>query len=345
MQRKIIAITITMLLTLSLWAGSAYAGNVTLTLTVPAENSIGAAGVCDPNAWVSIKVLDSSQSIVFFEAVKADDTGNYDSVFGVPVGSVGQMEVVAGYGTNVAVRSFTVGASGELVIESEDIITPPVNPPNPPGGNDSSGDNNNSGGNNDSKPPAADPVGTTHPGGNTGVESPTINLSDVAGNWAAANINKLLATGAIGGYPDGTFKPANNITRAEFATVMVKAFKLEQRQEMAFSDVSGHWAKEYIATAQAHKIVSGYSDGRFGPNDLITREQMAVMIVNASKLVKASNTVVFIDQDQISAWAADAVAIASSQGIMSGYPDQSFKPGNNANRAEAVTVIAKALSL
>lgn len=74
----------------------------------------------------------------------------------------------------------------------------------------------------------------------TGEQPPVTNLSDVTGNWAEANLNKLIAAGAIGGYPDGTFKPGDRITRAEFATVLVKAFKLEPQSGKVFTDTDGH---------------------------------------------------------------------------------------------------------
>lgn len=175
------------------------------------------------------------------------------------------------------------------------------------------------------------------------VEKPVAVLSDVAGNWAAANINKLLTSGVIGGYPDGSFKPGNRITRAEFASVLVKAFKLEPQKGKVFNDTSSHWAKDYIATATANKIVKGYSDTLFGPDDYITREQMAVMIVNAAKLSRGSGSKIFTDSAEISPWAQDAISIASSNKIITGYPDNSFNPRGNATRAEAVTVIVKTL--
>lgn len=169
-------------------------------------------------------------------------------------------------------------------------------------------------------------------------------LKDIAGNWAEANIKSLVDAGAISGYPDNTFRPNNTITRAEFATVLVKAFGLEAKNGKVFSDTAAHWAKDSIATANAYGIINGYSDAQFGPNDMITREQMAVMIAKAAKLTDTTGARVFADQDAISSWAADAVAAASARQIINGYPDNTFKPQGNATRAEAVTVIVKALN-
>ena len=108
-------------------------------------------------------------------------------------------------------------------------------------------------------------------------------------------------------------------------------------------DIKGHWARKYITTAQAHGIISGYDENTFGAEDLITREQMAVMIVKAKKLEKFNKTETFIDSSSISSWAKTAVELASGNDIMKGYPEGDFKPQNKATRAEAVTVIVKIL--
>lgn len=172
---------------------------------------------------------------------------------------------------------------------------------------------------------------------------PQSQLSDIASHWAQANINKLIASDAISGYPDGTFKPDAPIKRAEFATILVKAFNLEAKNGKVFEDTENHWGKDAIATAAAYGIVGGYDDTTFGPEDDITREQMALMIVRAAKLDTATTSKSFADGTAISSWATDAVNTAFENGIISGYPDNTFKPQGNAKRAEAVTVIVNAL--
>lgn len=169
------------------------------------------------------------------------------------------------------------------------------------------------------------------------------SLKDIAGHWAESNINKLVGLGAVAGYPDGSFKPDNTITRAEFATILVKAFKLEPRSGKVFADTAGHWAKDYIATAAGYGIVNGYDATTFGPDNLITREQMAEMVVKAAKLEAASGETGFTDATDIAGWAKDSVAAAVKAEVIKGYPDNTFKPKDNATRAEAVTVIANAL--
>jgi hypothetical protein len=168
-------------------------------------------------------------------------------------------------------------------------------------------------------------------------------LKDITGHWAEKPIYELVALGAVSGYPDGSFKPDSSIMRAEFATILIQAFKLEARSGQTFADTAQHWAKDSISTAAAHGIVSGYSADSFGPDDLITREQMAVMISKAANLPAAQGKS-FSDSAQIADWAQAAVAAASSKNIISGYPDNSFRPKANAKRTEAVSVIIKAIN-
>lgn len=172
-----------------------------------------------------------------------------------------------------------------------------------------------------------------------------VTLSDIQEHWAQPAIAELISLGAIGGYPDGTFKPDQGISRAEFASILVKALQLEQKQGKVFNDTAGHWAQDAIATAAAYGIVNGYSDTSFGPDDSITREQMAVMVVKAAKLAEVEEGKAFADGNKISAWAGNAVATASQNQIINGYPDNTFRPQNNASRAEAATVIVKSLQL
>ena len=90
-------------------------------------------------------------------------------------------------------------------------------------------------------------------------------------------------------------------------------------------------------------IVNGYDENTFGPDDTITREQMAVMIVKAAKLTPVPGDLSFADGHTISDWARESMAAAVQNGIITGYPDNTVRPQGNATRAEAVTVIMNAL--
>ena len=172
-----------------------------------------------------------------------------------------------------------------------------------------------------------------------------VQFSDIQGHWAEAAIKKAAAEDIVKGYPDGTFKPDDNISRAEFATIIVQAFKLEKREGKVFGDTGSHWAKDYIATANAHGIVSGYDEQKFGPDGLITREEMALMIVKAAGLKVTAGGIDASDSSQVASWARDAVATAYASKLIVGMPDGSFQPQANAARAQAVLVLNRAMEL
>lgn len=175
-----------------------------------------------------------------------------------------------------------------------------------------------------------------------GIKMP-INLNDIKGHWAEAGIKELIMLGAIGGYPDGTFKPDNTITRAEFTSILVEAFDLRSHDTKGFGDTAGHWAEKSISIAVHNGIVQGYDENRFGPDEYITREQMALMTSKAVGLTPAIAATAFTDDGSIAAWARGALAAAVKNRMISGYPDNTVRPQGNATRAEAVTVIVNAL--
>lgn len=104
---------------------------------------------------------------------------------------------------------------------------------------------------------------------------------DVKGIYAEEYIRHLHDMGAVGGFPDGTFKPDKGVTRAEFVTMLLKSLRLEPKlKSKGFKDTSKHWAKDAINTACEMKMVNGFKDGTFRPNDRITAAQAAKIIDN-----------------------------------------------------------------
>ena len=105
--------------------------------------------------------------------------------------------------------------------------------------------------------------------------------SDIAGHWAESVITQWQSKGLIQGYEDGTFKPGNTITRAEFVTLMNNAKGFWSEGSINFSDVkNGSWFYSAVARAVAAGYVKGYSDGSFKPNNNIARGQMAKILYN-----------------------------------------------------------------
>lgn len=164
---------------------------------------------------------------------------------------------------------------------------------------------------------------------------------DLHGHWAEERIRRLAEIEAVSGYPDGTFKPDNTMTRADFAAILVRALKLERRSGRIYSDTRNHWAQDVVATAQAYGIIEGHTQTYFGANEPITREQLAAMIMRAAGFSSGgkAGAITFVDRDRISPWAQEAVAALSEHGIMTGYPDGSFQPQKSATRAEAAATL------
>lgn len=111
--------------------------------------------------------------------------------------------------------------------------------------------------------------------------------SDVKGTEFEAAATRLIALGILTGYPDGTFGPNDTITRAQFAAVVVRALGLEDSAKAAtgqtkFADVGAtYWAAGYINMATSLKVINGYPNGKFGPEDKVTYEQAVAMVMRA----------------------------------------------------------------
>ncbi|WP_182914236.1 OmpL47-type beta-barrel domain-containing protein [Paenibacillus sp. 1011MAR3C5] len=172
---------------------------------------------------------------------------------------------------------------------------------------------------------------------------PGVHFNDMKGHWAEENIKKLASIGAVNGYRDGTFKPDSAITRAEFTAILVRALGVPNKKSNVFTDMTNHWAREAISTANAYGIIHGYDQHTFAPDDFITREQIAVMVVNALQLEDVQATKTFADHGEISTWAQKAVVAAVEHGMIAGYPDNTMKPQAHATRAESVTIIINAI--
>ncbi|MBP1991618.1 cadherin-like beta sandwich domain-containing protein [Paenibacillus eucommiae] len=146
----------------------------------------------------------------------------------------------------------------------------------------------------------------------------------------------------IEGYPDGTFKPTQSITRAEIASILAKAIAKPQpsnsSQRIKFKDVAeNHWAADVIAQVQDAGWLGGYPDGSFKPDAPITRAELAAIIVRLKKLEVIESDQSFTDTP--GHWAAGYIQAAKAAGLVDGYEDGSFRPDQKLTRAEAVKVM------
>lgn len=157
--------------------------------------------------------------------------------------------------------------------------------------------------------------------------------------WAKEAILALYDKKIIAFPTDGRFRPADNITRAEFVKMIVQALGISPEGECTFTDVSSeHWSYPYLAAAQSHMIIKGSDDGSFGVNEPITRQDMAVMIYRAFAMNGVEGEP-FADDGQIAPYAKEAVYALRAAGLINGMGDGKFVPLEYANRAQAAQVI------
>lgn len=154
-----------------------------------------------------------------------------------------------------------------------------------------------------------------------------VTFPDLQGHAAQTAVEALAARGIISGKDDGRFDPGGDMTRAEFATIIVKALGLTPKTNTAFTDVGEKdWFAPYVGAANAYGIVNGAGDGTFGPDGTISREQAAVMVANAAKLCGMDTALSqdgtkdmlaqFLDYRQSSQWAQPALAFCYREDLL-----------------------------
>lgn len=217
------------------------------------------------------------------------------------------------------------------------------------GSGSGAGSNSGSGTGNDKDQGSGSSTGSqpgSNPGSGSGLENPPV-MKDIQGHWAKSAIDQALAAGFVNGYGDGTFRPNQQVTRAEFVTMLGRALDLNaDGSSLSFTDAGKipSWAKEGVAEAVKAGIISGYKDGSFGPHKQLNRAELAAMIVRAGGISPDSQAkLAFSDAKDIPAWAVPYVAAAVDAGLVSGVGNNRFAPQQTATRAEAVTLIIKLL--
>lgn len=181
----------------------------------------------------------------------------------------------------------------------------------------------------------------------------SVNYRDIDEHWAEQEIIRMSKGKIVQGWPDGSFHPDQPVTRAQFAAMLVRALKLvdDPVNAQRFADVPRDaWCRGAVGAAVAAGIVQGYSQHSFGPNDVITREQMAAMVaraVNSAELSPANEKLLeqFADAEDIGIWAQPAVTLMVEKNIFKGRTEENFEPRGTTTRAEATVVLLRMFNL
>lgn len=173
---------------------------------------------------------------------------------------------------------------------------------------------------------------------------------DTKGHWAEGDIARATEMGWVNGLPDGRFAPDQEVTRAEFTTMLSRALALSAPldQVRTFKDQESipGYAKSHVMQAAAAGWARGYDDGTFRPLQRMTRSEVTVMlmrIVGYEDKKEASPPLPYDDADQVPVWAYPAVAAATDIGLVKGRANNKFAPGGHVSRAEAVVLILRVL--
>ena len=182
-----------------------------------------------------------------------------------------------------------------------------------------------------------------------------MEFSDVTGHWAKDAVNDMGSRMVLNGVGNNCFEPDRDMTRAEFAATVVSALGLAPGTGTgSFSDVApADWFCGYVETAAEYGLITGYPNGKFGPNDTITREQAMTMMARAMKITKLETSLTadkvltllagYSDGASVSSYADDSIAACVSAGLVSGRPGNTIAPRENITRAEVAVVMERLL--
>lgn len=182
-----------------------------------------------------------------------------------------------------------------------------------------------------------------------------IHFKDLEGHWAKDAVNDMGSRMIIGGLGNEQYSPDQEITRGEFASIIVRGLGLKLINSAAsFSDVStSDWYRSSIQTAYLHNLISGYEDGTFRPMDKITREQAMAIIAKAMKVTGLGSKLPYVDKaalfnpfedmDNASEWAKGDIADCLQGGIIAGKSGNLLDPRAYISRAEVAVIIQRLL--
>lgn len=175
-------------------------------------------------------------------------------------------------------------------------------------------------------------------------------FNDVSANdWFASAVDYVTGKGMMNGTADNTFSPKTNTTRGMVVTVLYRLENQPSTSAASFTDVaSGAYYANAVAWANANGIVSGYGSGKFGPNDKVTREQLAAILYRYAQYKKYdvsvgedTNILSYNDAQSISSYAIPAIQWACGAGVVTGKSGSKLDPKGNATRAEVAAMLMR----
>lgn len=194
---------------------------------------------------------------------------------------------------------------------------------------------------------STDKAGNTSKGINIEVKQAITFIDLESVPWAKEAVETMATLGIINGVGDNKYSPDSNVTRAQFAKLIIKTLGITGTANHPFTDVkASDWFSNEVALAYKYGIVNGVSATEFAPDRPITRQEMAVMMVRAMNYkqkvtAKDVNGTLskYTDRDQIDSWAKEAVAISIEQGLINGMTATTFSPKTNATRAQSAVIM------
>lgn len=169
------------------------------------------------------------------------------------------------------------------------------------------------------------------------------SLNDINGHWAEARIRKYMNDGIVTGFTDGSFRPDRAVSRAEFITIINRFFKLKERAEVFYPDVSENaWYRTELEIAVKAGYIAANHTAHFKADEQVTRQEAAVIIAKKMKFVlsdEGHEAERYEDWQEIPAWSIASVNALLRYGIMEGYPDNHFRCQGHVTRAEVLSLI------
>ena len=186
-------------------------------------------------------------------------------------------------------------------------------------------------------------------------ETPATDVSEIFTDiapdaWYTDAVQYAYDNGLMTGTAEDTFAPNATTTRGMIVAILHRLEDEPAAQDAGFSDVAdGSWYASAVAWAKETGIVNGYSDSTFGPNDAITREQMAAILMNYAEykgqdVTASADLSGYADADTVSGWATDAVQWAVEEGLINGMSEDTLAPQGNATRAQVAAIFQRFLA-